>query len=211
MFFSIVVALMVLLVTMFSVRQGFFSGLIMFFETVVACLLAFTLYEPFYGLLSDTIKDPGVGEPLCLMVVFLVALAIMRIATDKLIPGNVKMNMYVDWAGGGLCGLFTGLILVGTALIAIQMMPIGSEIVTFERYQQDAEGRPVRKNVLFKPDQFVAGLLEMMSTGRFGTDDSHRFGRPTRTRSRSTSRATRSCVRSARGRATWAAPASSSC
>lgn len=177
MLFSIMVGLMVLLVAMFAVRQGFFSGLIMFIESVVACLLAFTLYEPAYGLVSDTIKTPAIGEPLVLMVLFLGALAIMRVATDKLIPGNVKMNMYVDWAGGGLCGLFTGLILVGTALIAIQMLPVGSTIVTFDRYEVGSDGQPVRNNLLFKPDNFVAGLLNMMSNGHFGTDEDHRFGR----------------------------------
>ncbi|MFQ5422449.1 MAG: CvpA family protein [Phycisphaerae bacterium] len=177
MFFSIMVALMVLLVVMFSARQGLFSALIMFVESAVACMVAFDLYETVYDLIHESI-GPGIGFPLSLMAIFLVMLLLLRVASDKLIPGNVHVHQYLNWAGGSLFGLFTGLIVVGTALIAIEMLPIGSSLFGFERYQQDDEGLPVRKNLTFKPDAFVAGMLDTFSTGRFGGDNPFAHAKP---------------------------------
>ena len=114
MIFSLFVAVMVLLCAMFAVRQGLFSGVIMFIETTVACMVAFAFYEPLYELAKDSI-GPGIGEPMALMILFGATLLGLRMASDKLIPGNVRVHMYLDWSGGALCGLFAGLILVGTS------------------------------------------------------------------------------------------------
>ena len=115
MLFSIVVALMVLLVAAFWAYQGFFSGVIMFFESVVAAMLAFALFEQIHSMWEDSI-GVGIGLPLAFMLVFLISLALMRVFTDKFIPNNVRFPLYVDRVGGGVAGFFTGLVLVGSAL-----------------------------------------------------------------------------------------------
>lgn len=170
MLFSLVVALMVILVTVFWVYQGLFSALLMFFLSVVSCMLAFEFHEQVQALWEGTI-DPSVGLPLALMLIFLICLALLRVLTDKLIPDNVRLPVYADRAGGGVFGFFVGLILVGISLTAIQMLPLGSTVFGFERVKATADGRTELSNFWFKPDNFTVGLATMLSNGRFGGDN----------------------------------------
>ena len=164
MLFSIVVALMVILITAFWAYQGFFGGMIMFLETVVACIVAFAFYEDINALWVDS-TGPGIGPPLALMLLFLAVLFILRYLTDRFMPNNVSMPMMLDRAGGAICGLFTGEVLVGMALLSIQMLPIGSTLFGFERYTVDKEGKVTEHNLsFFKPDRFTAGLATMQAT-----------------------------------------------
>ncbi len=177
MIFSIVVALMVLLVTAFWVYQGFFSGVIMFLCTVTASMLAFGFYEQVHSLWAASL-NAGIGLPLALMLIFLLALLLLRLGTDKMIPDGVKLPLIVDRAGGGVCGFFTGMILVGTCLVAIQMLPIGSNVLGFERVTMAADGTPVQNGFMFKPDAFTVGLVDALSSGSFKGDTSFATAKP---------------------------------
>ncbi len=175
--FNLVVALMVILVAAFWTYQGFFSAAVMFFECVVACMIAFAFYEPLNGMWRDTLGD-GLGLPVAFMALFAVPLFAFRFITDRYVPDNVPMPLALDRAGGAICGLFSGQVLVGMALIGIQMLPIGSTVLGFERVQvsdkgvllRDGRGEPVYKGLgYFKPDGFTVGLASMLSRDqRFG-------------------------------------------
>ena len=100
MLFSIVAGLMVLLVSAFWAYQGLYSSLLMFVEAVIACMIAFGFYESIHSMWEASL-NPGLGLPLAFMALFLVSLLIMRMLTDKLIPSNLTLPMYVDRVGGG--------------------------------------------------------------------------------------------------------------
>ncbi len=172
MLFSLVVALMVILIAAFWVYQGFFSTLIMFFETLIACMLAFGFYELLNSVWEEsTPSGAGTGLPLAFMVIFLGSLMLMRVATDKLIKDTVSMPIPLDRAGAGIAGFFTGMIIIGSTLTAIQMLPISSAIFGFERYYTDKDGIAHKRNLgIFRPDEFVCGLASMLSNDRFGGD-----------------------------------------
>lgn len=173
---SFVCALLVILIAAFWAFQGFFSAAIMFFETLVALMVAVGFYEPLADNFKDSI-DPSLGEPGALMLTFFLTLGLQRFLTDKFIPGNVRMNMYVDRVAGGAFGLFTGLTTVGLALIAIQMLPLGRSVLGFERFRiiesTDAvePSRVVRNKFLLNPDGFTVGLLSMVGNERFAWGD----------------------------------------
>jgi hypothetical protein len=168
MLFSIVVALMVILLTAFWVYQGLLSALLMFFASAAACMLAFGYYESVHSFWSDQL-GPGIGLPVAFMLLFLMSLLVLRLFFDKLVPNNVRLPVYVDRTGGGICGFFIGLTIVGTALVGVQMLPIGSDVFGFERFQTEG-GRVTRESFLFKPDDFVSGFSRMLSGKRFGGD-----------------------------------------
>lgn len=168
MLFSLVVVLMVILVTAFWVYQGLFSAMIMFFLSVVSCMLAFGFFEQVHGLWAGSL-DASVGLPLAFMLIFLISLGVFRFLTDKLITENLKLPVVLDRAGGGVCGLFIGLILVGTSLVAIQMLPMGSKVFGFERLEPLPDGGVSQKNLsFFNPDGFAVGFALMLSNDRFG-------------------------------------------
>ncbi|MCA9257050.1 MAG: CvpA family protein, partial [Phycisphaerales bacterium] len=173
MLFSLIVALMVILVAAFWTYQGFFSSAIMFFETLLAAMLAFAFYESLNSLWAEQLGD-GLGQPIALMVIFVASLTVFRTLTDRYVTHDVELPLPVARGGGAICGFFSGMLLVGMALIAIQMLPIGSEIFAFERMSYDKEkGGPAKMSGLgiFTPDAFTYGLISSMSDGaKFGTD-----------------------------------------
>lgn len=167
MLFSIAVGLMVILVAAYWVYQGFLSGVIMFFECVIAAMIAFGFYESVNGLWAGALGN-GLGQPLALMLLFFVVVVVLRVLTDKLITGNVKLPVALDRIGAGLSGFFSGMVLVGMALIGIQMLPISSNVFGWERVSTSAGGAIVRGGLFFKPDEFTLGLMNLLSKGRFG-------------------------------------------
>ncbi len=190
MLFSIVVALMVILIAAFWTYQGFFSSIIMFFETVIAAMVAFAFYEAVSGLWVAQTGE-GLGFPLALMLLFLVTLLALRTATDRLIPDDVRVPLPVDRAGGAVFGLFTGMLLIGMALISIQMLPIGSSVFGFERYSINKEGELEESSLSFlSPDEFTAGMMSMLSNGRFAGEQGMAQAKPDLVKSLYSGRAT---------------------
>jgi|CXWL01.1.fsa_nt_gi hypothetical protein len=177
MLFSLAVALMVLLVAAFWVYQGLFNGVLMLLCSIVACMVAFGFYEDLHSVWSGAI-GPGLGLPLALILIFLVTLFALRFITDKLIPDGVHLPVVVDFAGGGVAGFFTGMVVIGTALVAAQMAPIGSSVFGFDRISADPQGVVVTRSLMLKPDNFTIGLVNMLSNGRFGGDNPFAKARP---------------------------------
>ncbi|MEK6643152.1 MAG: CvpA family protein [Planctomycetota bacterium] len=164
MLFSIGIALMIILVAGFWTYQGLFSAAIMFFECVVSALIAFGFYEPLNGLWGSALGG-GIGRPLALAVLFLVPLTIMKYATDRFITANIRLNPIADRAVAGVFGLLTSLLLVGTALVGVQMLPIGSEVFGYDRLAVDPDGTVTQKNLLLKPDNFAVSIANIASSG----------------------------------------------
>lgn len=163
MILSLIAALFVLLVAAFWSFQGVFSAAIMLVETIVALMVAFGYYEPLAGLVTEYIPEYANGS--ALVVLFAGTLTALRLLTDKFIPNNVQFPMPVDRAGGGLLGLLTGLLLIGTTLTGVQMLPLGPAPLGFQRVSFDPPGR---RAVWLNPDGFAVGMASLLSTGRFG-------------------------------------------
>jgi len=178
MILSVIALLMIILIAAFWTYQGLFSALIMLIETVIACMLAFGFYESVNSIWGGSAAMRDVGPSLSLMLVFLISLAAMRFLSDKLIPDAVNFPLQVDRAGSAACGFLTGMTLVGTALVAIQMFPFGSSVLGFSRFEFDADGKPVRKSLLISPDGFTLGMVQVLSNGRFGGGSSFGLAKP---------------------------------
>lgn len=174
--FSLAVGLMVILVAAFWAFQGFFGAIIMFFEAVVALMVAFGFYEPINGLWAESLGS--MGPPVALMGLFVATLVILRVITDKIIPTGIRLPVWADRAGGGVCGFFTGMILIGIALVSVQMLPIGPTLFGFERLTADDDGLPVQNNMLFNPDGFAIGMANMLSNNRLGGETPLSSNRP---------------------------------
>jgi len=170
MLFSIIVFLMVVLVAMFWMYQGLLSSTIMFVETLLAFMLAWEFHEALHGVWRESLGD-GIGLPSAFILIFLVSLLIQREITDRLVKANVTIPVYFDRAGGGAMGLFTGLLLVGSALIPVQMLPIGADLFGFDRVHEIENKRAVRKLGFLSPDGFAIWIGNALSNKRFGGDN----------------------------------------
>jgi len=167
MLFSIIVFLMVVLVAMFWMYQGLLSSTIMFVETLIAFMLAWEFHELLHSVWRESLGD-GMGLPLAFIGIFLVALLLQREITDRLVKTNVTIPVYFDRAGGGVMGLFTGLLLVGAALLPVQMLPIGADLFGFDRVYEVENKRAERKLGFLSPDGFAIWIGNALSNNRFG-------------------------------------------
>lgn len=133
MWFSLFSTVLVLAITFYQGLQGLFSGLINCILAVLSAAVAFGFHENLYvAFLQD--RQPDYGRAVALVGIFVVTLLILRTIFDALIQGNVHFQLYVDRAGGGLFGLITAMIIVGTLTIGFQMLPFPPDFMGFSRY-----------------------------------------------------------------------------
>lgn len=168
MILSVISLLMIILVAAFWTYQGLFSAFIMLLEAAIASMLAFGFHESVASMLGDSGTMRDIGPPLAMMLIFLVSLAVMRVLTDRLVQDAVNFPLQIDRAGAGVCGFLTGMIVVGTTLVAIQMFPFESSVLGFSRFETDHEGRPSRQSLMIRPDGFTLGTMGFLSKGAFG-------------------------------------------
>ena len=162
MILSAVATILVLAVAFYQVVQGLFSSLIMTILSILCALLAFSCYE---SLAASFLYEnqPASADAIMLIATFVLPLLVLRVAVDKLIPGNVVFGPWTDRIGGGVLGLVTGLVMIGTLVLAMQMLPLGDSVFGYKPY--DASLRRADRLGPLYPDEFTLGLVKMLSIG----------------------------------------------
>ena len=153
-------ALLVMGIVYFQVAQGLYGALIMTILTILCATMAFNFYEQ----LAEAVlyeRQPAYADAASLLVLFVIPLLVLRLVTDRLLPSNVVLGVWVDRIGGGVLGLVTAQILVGVLLIAVQMLPLGESILGYTSHapslQRDQRMMP------FFPDEFTIELMDVLS------------------------------------------------
>lgn len=138
MLLILIAVLLILGITFFQALQGLFSAMIMALVTLLCTLLAFNFYEP----LAATLYASGpwaldYAQPLALMLLLTLPLLGLRFLLDRYLGVNVVPPVWVDRVGGAVFGYCTAMLLVGTLLIAMQMLPLPRSILTYDPYQDN--------------------------------------------------------------------------
>jgi len=176
MMLNAIVLLLLVLMTLYLSTQGMLSSLIALITSIFGSLLAMSLMEPLSFLVGKWRLDYAHGATL--MLLFVVAFAVTRFAADALVPRNIKLPMLVNRAAGGFFGFFTSLVVLGTLLLGVEMMPLPRSILGYDRFPTEntmqadgvTTGDLTKKasNIWFAPDQFVAGIWGMVSGKSLG-------------------------------------------
>ena len=168
----LIAAALVIGIAFFQVSQGLFSALIMALLSILCAAIAFNFYEPLAQWLLYE-RQPEYADAAALLALFFLSLLVLRILADRFLGANVVMDVWVDRVGGGIIGLVTGMVLVGVLTVALQMLPFGPSIFTYEPYdsalQRDQRLQP------FRPDEFTLGLVNMLSAGSLNGEPSQTF------------------------------------
>ncbi|NLF32159.1 MAG: CvpA family protein [Planctomycetes bacterium] len=170
---SLLIIVLIAAIVFFQAIHGLFNALIMALCTLVCTLLAFTYYEPLAKLAGLYETQPAYGEAIMLMALLVVPLFVLRFLVDNYLPGNVVPGVWVDRAGGAAFGLVTALLLVGTLVIAMQMLPFDRAILGWDPYTAElAEGN----GLVVDAPAFTHGVVRTLSSGSMGGrpfDDAH--------------------------------------
>jgi len=157
----IVAGVLILGIAFYQVVQGLFSALVMSVLTVLCAAAGFALYEPLAELVRP--YQPAHADAGALIAIFIISLLVLRTLTDKFIPGNVVLGIWPDRIVGGALGIITGMILVGVLMVALQLLPFGASVMTYEPFDDSLQ----RSSALapFYCDEFVLGFMKILSRG----------------------------------------------
>ncbi|MFW6145940.1 MAG: CvpA family protein [Planctomycetota bacterium] len=163
---SLLIIVLIAAIVFFQAIHGLFSSLIMALCTLVCTLLAFTYYEPLARLAGLHETQPAYGEAIMLVALLVIPLFVLRFLVDNYLPGNVVASMWADRIGGAAFGLVTALLLVGTLVIAMQMLPFDRAILGWDPYTDTlAESDDA---LLVDAPAFTRGVVRTLSAGSLG-------------------------------------------
>ena len=141
MIFGIIILALVAGVAFYHYVQGFFSAMISAVLALLAALVALSYHET----LAESFLAPhmpNAAHAVALTFLFAAVYLVLRLCIDRVVPGNIRVNVLVEKIGAGICGLFAAIFSVGTLTLAAQMLPFDTSIGGYTRFE--VENREVR-------------------------------------------------------------------
>jgi hypothetical protein len=174
--FNVLCILMVLFISYWWATQGLFSAIIHLLCVVTAGALALAAWEPLtLGLLLRGGKFDGYAWSFALVGVFVVALFVLRLITNKLVPANVDLPQWANLAFGFPVGAVSGVLTVGILMLGVGFVQSQREIMGFEGAARNKTGSVVRIDSMWIPFHEITGeFYGYLSVGAL------RSGRPLR-------------------------------
>ncbi len=191
MVLSLILLGLIVGITIRQSMQGLFSALIMTVLTVCCAAAAMGTHEWVASHWVAPVWKPDFALPVALAALFGVPLILLRLLFDRTIRRACLLPAIVERIGGGACGLLTGVTMAGMLAICIQMVPFQNGValgfsrvdVVPPRGQEDPSATPpdgvsAERNLIGRPDHFVAGLASVLSAGVFSGSQNFYEGNP---------------------------------
>ncbi len=151
-------------------HYGLFSAFLHLMLTIACGVLALAIWEPLVvGLLMDL---PGNRYAWCLglLAPFVLLLLGARAVQDRLVKTNMRFENITNMVGGGLFGLFSGILASGLLIIGVGMLPIGRSVLDYQPITLLPNGTlegQAGKGLLLPVDRWASGFFAMLSRGSF--------------------------------------------
>lgn len=177
MVMSLLVIGIVLLCAWIWMSRGFFSGLLNLACVLVAGAVAFAFWEPIAYAVLKSAPDRGVlsflggtAWAIGLAAPFAVTLALLRVATDALLPANAQVETAVDYGGGIVTGACAGLIIAGFTALTISFLRLPPDQFGYKPIDYGNQGSIAHKDKLWLPaDRLTAKLYGHFSRNALRT------------------------------------------
>ncbi|MEM1331742.1 MAG: hypothetical protein AAGG07_14430 [Planctomycetota bacterium] len=156
--------------------RGMFSALINLACAVIAGAIAFAAWEPVSYLLLDSAPAEGFFSfvwssswAIGLLVPYAISFAVLRFATDAIVPKGARLSSAADMAGSVVLGAGAGVITAGVIVIAVGHARLGPTVFGYAPIKVE-KGNVVKGGSLLLPaDKLVAALYGQLSTGPFSS------------------------------------------
>ncbi len=122
---DLAVVILIAGITYALASEGLWGAALMYFNTLFAGIIAFNFYEPLASLLANNVPGmAGFADSLCLLLLFAVALLLLRLTTDSLGPSMVRFPTPLYHAGRWIFGLMAACVTMAILLLAFHTSPI---------------------------------------------------------------------------------------
>ncbi|MDR3633410.1 MAG: hypothetical protein P4L84_06200 [Isosphaeraceae bacterium] len=122
--FDAILCAFILLMTYVMASEGLWGAALMFFNVVFAGIIAMNFYEPVAGLIDKAGINWGMSDALSLLILFCVAVLLLRLSTENLAPGMVRFPVPVYHVGRFLFAAATSVVMFAFLLVAFETAPI---------------------------------------------------------------------------------------
>lgn len=153
--------------------KGFFSSFLHLVCVIIAGAVAFGVWEPVSIMVLNASPSRGMlasiggnAWTIGLLIPFAVALVLLRVVSDKIVRANVTQNTIVDYVGGGVCGVLTGIISIGILVIGLgnlrftdTTMGMGYRPIWHSSQRATQGGSLVYEGGLWVPADKLTGML----------------------------------------------------
>jgi len=132
--------LVMLVVAYYHWGEGLFTAAGLLVCVMLAGLVTFNFWEPLANLVESLVDRSfvqGYEDFVCLIGLFTVSLALLRGLTHSLNNKEVEFFPALNQIGGGVIGLFTGYLLSGFLICAMETLPWHQNFLGFEPYQEN--------------------------------------------------------------------------
>lgn len=162
--------------------RGFLSSLLNMAVTLASGAIAFGLMEWSTEVtlgLSDSALLRDLAPALGLLVPFVLSLVVLSVLVNVFVRANARVNVVMDWVGGALCGLVSGVIVAGVFGIGSQMIRMNADALEYRGAEFNNSGSVTRTEGLWIPvDRWTSKMYAMMSNNALATDTPLSIWRP---------------------------------
>ena len=136
--FNLILLALVGLIGYWWATQGIFSGILHLLCVIVAGAIAFAFWEPLtVGLFLKNSKFDNFAWAVSMIGLFVISLAILRLATNKIVPANVDLPHWANLTFGFPIGLCSGVLSMGILLIGTGFVQGHLGILDYKGYARD--------------------------------------------------------------------------
>ncbi len=168
MLFTGFALLLVLIMMSYLASQGTLTALLGLVSAGFASLVAMAYFEPLQHFMAGW--KPDFARGVTFLVLFLGTYLVCKLISDAAIPKNIRLPKAVDRGVGAVFGLLAGLLTVGTTVLGVEMLPLKSTILGYDRFdsptrmQSSTPGAPAEgKNVWLSPEGFTMAFWNLAS------------------------------------------------
>jgi uncharacterized membrane protein required for colicin V production len=114
--------------------EGLWGSALMFFNILFGAMIAFNFYEPLAKLIDSTGIGWGFSDTLCMLGLFCISVAVLKMTTETIAPAMVRFPTPVYHVGRLLFGAAGALVTVAFVILAFHAAPVHKKIFTAVTY-----------------------------------------------------------------------------
>lgn len=153
-------------------REGLLTSLTMLCNVLIAGVITFNFFEPLADVLGPILRGmflAGYEDLICMLGIFCISLAALRLATNTLAHVLVQFPPAVQRPGGFIVGMIVGYLTAGFLLCVLQTIPWHQNFLGFDYEYKSGPENALRHYL--PPDRVWLALMHRAGAYTFANQE----------------------------------------